>query len=35
VLGLVLGVIQLSPGLGLIFSAIELQAWVIKELVIG
>jgi multiple antibiotic resistance protein len=33
VLGLVLGVVQLSLGLGLIFSAIELQALVIKELV--
>lgn len=30
--GLVLGVIQLSLGLGLIFSAIELQALVLKEL---
>jgi multiple antibiotic resistance protein len=32
VIGLVLGVIQLSLGLGLIFSAIELQALVIKRL---
>jgi multiple antibiotic resistance protein len=32
VIGLVLGVIQLSLGLGLIFSALELQALVIKEL---
>jgi multiple antibiotic resistance protein len=32
IIGLVLGVIQLSLGLGLIFSALELQALVIKEL---
>jgi multiple antibiotic resistance protein len=32
VIGLVLGVIQLSLGLGLIFSALELQVLVIKEL---
>lgn len=34
VIGLVLGVIQLSLGIGLIFSAIELQALAIKELLL-